>query len=123
MFAMVWTVMVMELPDVTKKVYPSGADLATTLAPNMPVAPLRFSITTGCPSLCDSGTAIARPTTSGELPAGKLTMSLMGLTGHSCAFALRGKLIKITISALNKLKARFTIDLRRIRQKHFCTEV
>src|SRR5258708_31489678 len=55
-----------------------------------PVAPLRLSGTTGCPSACESGTATARPTTSGELPGGKLITSLTGFAGHTCAFALSG---------------------------------
>jgi hypothetical protein len=63
--------------------------LATASAPIMPLAPLRFSITTGCPRDCCSGSDNALASTSGELPGGKLTMTRIGLAGHPSGPAAR----------------------------------
>src|SRR5262245_13912193 len=51
-----------------------------------PSAPGRFSTTTGCPRVCDIGTAMMRPTTSSAPPAGKVATMRIGFCGY-CASA------------------------------------
>jgi len=51
------------------------------LGPILPEAPLRFSITTGCPRLSDKRGATTRATASTLPPGGKATISRTGLAG------------------------------------------
>ncbi len=51
-------------------VWPSGADLATRSAPMLPLAPARFSTTTGWPRLSESSWLMARAMMSDEPPGG-----------------------------------------------------
>src|SRR5690349_5355398 len=83
----VCTEMVIELPDVIRNVYPSAGAFATASAAIIPVAPGLFSTTTGCLSASARPGARALPMTSGELPGGKPTTSLIGLVGQSAPAA------------------------------------
>jgi hypothetical protein len=55
--------------------------LATLAAPTEPPAPLRFSTTTGCLSISDSGGDMARAGMSTPPPGGKGTTMRTGLSG------------------------------------------
>src|SRR3712207_3995990 len=71
-------------------VWPSGALRATERAPISPVAPGRFSTTTGLPRACCTGWATARATMSEELPGGNGTTMVTLRDGQSpCAPAGR----------------------------------
>src|SRR3954449_9818815 len=56
-----------------------------------PAAPVRFSITTGCPHLRDSQSATSRGTASAVPPAGNGTMILTVRTGHGSDCAAPAK--------------------------------
>jgi hypothetical protein len=62
-------------------VYPSGSALATASAPILPAAPVRFSITTGCPHFFASHSVKMRGITSAVPPAGNGTMILTAREG------------------------------------------
>src|SRR6266446_1497218 len=68
-------------------VYPSGADFATKSRPSMPLAPGRFSTSTGWPSRSVIFGPIRRDMMSVVLPGGNGTMILIGLEGQDCASA------------------------------------
>src|SRR6266550_2628149 len=74
-------------PEVTRNAYPSAGDLATASAPIAPLAPGRFSTTTGCLIASETPGAMARASVSATPPGGKLTINLTGLSGHVCAAA------------------------------------
>src|SRR6267143_2141065 len=69
-------------------VYPSGVALASAASPMVPIAPGRFSTTTGCPSCAVSRSARIRATTSGGEPGALGAISLIGRLGYSCAQAI-----------------------------------
>src|SRR6266496_4377819 len=68
-------------------VYPSGADFATKSRPSMPLAPGRFSTSTGWPSRSVIFGPIRRDMMSVVLPGGNGTTILIGLEGQDCASA------------------------------------
>src|SRR5690348_12474553 len=67
--------------------YPSGADLATRVAPVAPPAPPTFSITTCLPRVSDSRCASTRPLASTGPPAANGTTMVTGRAGQSSARA------------------------------------
>src|SRR6266568_677470 len=68
-------------------VYPSGAAFATKSRPSMPLAPGRFSTSTGWPSRSVIFGPIRRAMMSVVLPGGNGTMILIGFEGQDCANA------------------------------------
>ena len=68
-------------------VYPSGAAFAVSPTATVPPAAGLFSTTTGWPRRSLSLSAIVRPRTSMELPAGADITNLIGLSGQVCAGA------------------------------------
>src|SRR5688572_13550911 len=73
--------------ECTISVVPSGADLATALAPIVPPAPGRFSTVTVWPHISPSFCPTVRARMSVALPAVNGTMIFTGLVGYSCADA------------------------------------
>src|SRR6185503_2632322 len=73
--------------ECTISVVPSGGDLATALAPIVPPAPGRFSITTVWPHISLSFWPIVLARMSVALPAVNGTTIFTGLVGKSCADA------------------------------------
>jgi hypothetical protein len=71
----------------TSSVCPSGAAEATAFEPIAPVAPGRFSTTTGCPSEVASRSASTRATMSPVPPAENGTTSRTVRVGYCCAYA------------------------------------
>ena len=65
------------------RVKPSGAALATISEPITPLAPARFSTTTGCPSRTLNRWMIRRAITSTAEPAGSGTIMRSGRSGQS----------------------------------------
>src|SRR5215510_7484959 len=68
-------------------VWPSGAALATMLAPIVPPAPGRFSITKVCPTCFPTCSKTTRAMTSLATPAGIGKMTVTLREGQSCATA------------------------------------
>src|SRR3954465_2504735 len=68
-------------------VWPSGSDLATILAPMVPPAPGRFSITKVCPTCFPTCSKTTRAMTSLATPAGIGRMTVTLRDGQSCATA------------------------------------
>src|SRR5438094_426645 len=77
----------MWLSNVTIQVWPSGGDLAATVAPTTPAAPGLFSTTICQPVVSPSLAAMMRAIGSVPPPGGKGTMNLIGPFGQS-AWAL-----------------------------------
>ena len=74
-------------PRLMPMVVPSGSAFATRSVPMLPLAPGRFSITTGWPSIGCRLSATTRPTMSGVEPGPNGTISRSGFVGQSCAAA------------------------------------
>src|SRR5436853_5599174 len=87
----------------TSSVYPSGAALATASPATTPLAPTRFSTTTGSPSVSLRRAAMRRPTRSGPPPGGTGTSKRTGFEGY-CAAASDAK--RATLTARNPLRTR-----------------
>src|SRR6266568_5646885 len=68
-------------------VYPSGAAFATKSRPSMPLAPGRFSTSTGWPSRSVIFGPMRRDMMSVVLPGGNGTTILIGFEGQDCASA------------------------------------
>ena len=68
--------------EIISSVWPSAGAFATNAAPIEPVAPARFSTTTGLPKASDSRLAMARAKMSFEPPGGEVTMNWTGLAGR-----------------------------------------
>src|SRR4051812_33180595 len=62
-------------------VWPSGALLATNASPIEPVAPGRFSTTTGLPKASESFLPMARAKVSLDPPGGEVTTNRIGFDG------------------------------------------
>src|SRR5882672_12879551 len=77
----------MWLSNVTIQVWPSGGDLAATVAPTTPAAPGLFSTTICQPVVSISLAAMMRAIGSVPPPGGKGTMNFIGPLGQS-AWAL-----------------------------------
>src|ERR1700730_10240319 len=77
----------MWLSNATSQVWPSGGDLATTVAPITPAAPGLFSTTICQPMVSSSRAWIRRATGSVEPPGGKGTTNLIGPFGQSVPWA------------------------------------
>ena len=88
-------------PLLSPIVYPSGGLLATESIPVEPPAPVRFSRTTCCPSSPLSPCASVREKKSAGPPAGKGTISLMGLVGKPWADAEAGNSIPASTAEIN----------------------
>src|SRR5262245_24441970 len=73
----------MWLSNVTSQVWPSGGDLAATVAPMTPAAPGLFSTTICQPVVSPSLAAMMRAIGSVPPPGGKGTMNFIGPLGHS----------------------------------------
>src|SRR6266513_5151152 len=69
-----------------RRVYPSGADLATASLPIVPPAPPRLSTRICCPSAADHDWPTRRAVASTDSPAGKGTTRRIGFAGY-CAKA------------------------------------
>src|ERR1700730_883141 len=82
----------MWLSNATSQVWPSGGDLATTVAPITPAAPGLFSTTICQPMVSSNRAWIRRATGSVEPPGGKGTTNLIGPFGQSvpCASTRAG---------------------------------
>ena len=65
-------------------------------------APARLSTTTGCPSACESGSAMLRAEMSAAPPAGNGTIILTGLPGY-CATAPSGSRNPAASAASNRI--------------------
>src|ERR1700730_131039 len=72
------------------QVLPSGCAFATAALPELPDAPVRFSITMVAPSRCAKPAWARRAMASTEPPGGNGTMILTGPDGQPCACAPRG---------------------------------
>src|SRR5688500_8162185 len=72
----------MKLMDRIPNVYPSGVARATAFKAIVPIAPGRFSTTTGWPSAATSRSPTMRATTSGGEPAGEEQITRIGLFGY-----------------------------------------
>src|SRR5215831_6099852 len=72
---------------IIKAVYPSFGEMATELAAVVPPAPGRFSTTTDCPRISESGRATMRAAMSVPPPGPKPTVMRIGRVGQSCAGA------------------------------------
>jgi hypothetical protein len=75
-----------------------------------PFAPGLFSTTTGCFSISETPGAIARASVSATPPGGKLTISLIGLSGHVCAIGC-AQSIEAAINATTLRPTAVTIDM------------
>src|SRR5437879_1548997 len=73
-----------------RRVYPSGADLATASLPIVPPAPPRLSTRICCPRASDQDWPTRRAVASTDSPAGKGTTRRIGFAGY-CAKALAPK--------------------------------
>src|SRR5882672_10172275 len=102
----------MWLSNATSQVWPSGAALATTLAPIAPAAPGLFSTTICQPKVSSNLAWTRRATGSVEPPGGKGTMNLIGpLAGQStCALTTVGA-AKVAATLPMSSKRRRTIGI------------
>src|SRR5712691_2355036 len=91
-----------------RRVWPSGADLATKSAPMWPLAPGRFSTTIGCAQIPASFGSMMRASVSAPPPGGKGTTMRTGFDGKPCANAPAAE--KTSTAATNASRTR-----RRIR--------
>jgi hypothetical protein len=71
--------------EIMRSARPSGGALATKAAPMAPVAPARFSTTTGLPSDSLRRFAMARAKMSFDPPGGEVTMNWSGRSGNASA--------------------------------------
>jgi hypothetical protein len=71
-------------------VWPLASPRATNAAPIEPVAPGRFSTSTGCPMDCETAGESARGMRSEVLPGGKGTTIVIGRVGKDCASTMAG---------------------------------
>src|SRR6266571_161383 len=96
-------------------VYPSGADFATKSRPSMPLAPGRFSTSTGWPSRSVIFGPIRRDMMSVVLPGGNGTMILIGFEGQDCASAAQAS-PKANAASANTRSCFILALLLRVRQ-------
>src|ERR1051325_10457915 len=71
-----------------RSVWPSASARAAASVPTVPLAPARFSTTTGPPRVSASFWPTSRATMSVPPPGGKATMILTGFDGKGCASAV-----------------------------------
>src|SRR5258706_10740649 len=91
-------------------VYPSGADLATWLAPRFPDAPGRLSTTTGCPHISASFGPTVRARMSMPVPGENGTTIFTGCVGQDCACAARHHASSPNASAFRIERIDFLLD-------------
>src|SRR5262245_61530712 len=99
----------MWLSKVTIQVWPSGGDLAATLAPTTLAPPGLLSTMTFQPDCSVSFAWMIRATGSVEPPGGKGTMILIGPLGQSPPWALTA----VTMAGVDKAAPRPAITERR----------
>ena len=85
-------------------VWPSGAELATSLIAIVPAPPGLFSTNTDWPSCLLSSCATLRDTTSELPPGANGTTKRIGLVGQLCAAAARGRRIKARTRARRSMR-------------------
>ncbi len=79
--------------------WPSGAELATSLIAIVPAPPGLFSTNTDCPSCLLSSCATLRDTTSELPPGANGTTKRIGLVGQLCAAAASGARLRVRLTA------------------------
>ncbi len=85
---------------VTRKVWPSGGDFATKSAAIVPLAPVRFSTTTGWPNLRDRNSPYWREKLSVRPPVAVPTTMRIGLEGQAAwPIAKRGSAAVVPAAA------------------------
>src|SRR6516225_12380436 len=99
------------------QVLPSGGGFATTALPELPDAPVRFSITMLVPRRCINPACARRATASTEPPGGKGTMIRIGPDGQVCACAAKGAKkveMKVNDREPNRIERRDSIAIMRL---------